>query len=513
MKIKLFGLMFIVLLLTMSACSPTAAPIVEEPQVVEEESLPADPTVEPTEAPTATLVPTEEPVDDTPVLTLVGMDGEISLTLQDLMAMEVLEGQAGIKSSTGKITPPATYKGVSLNSLIEKMGEIDPTMGVNVVAEDGYGLAFSYDQITNGTFIAYDPATGDELRNPVPLTAILAYERDGELLDSREDGVLRVMIISEKNNQVTDGHWSIKWVSRLELNSLVQDWNVVVNGAISESLDRSTVESCVNCHEATWTDDVGQVWKGTPLWRFMGYGDDAIKHEGLCYVNELALDGYDVELLASDGYSAVVSSIDAHRNEAFVLATTVDGNPLPEKYFPMRLVGEGLEKSSMVGALSEVNLSIAPLTEDEIATAQQGVSETPTEAASPVDDSGELVTVAVEEGELTLTGLVSQEVGFTSEALLAWQKIIETIEHPKKGPTEYTGVYLNDLLDTIGILPDGKTLVMVADDGYTAQVALEDLRACVNCMLTIEEDGGFTTVLPGFETSTWVKGLVSLEIK
>ncbi len=63
------------------------------------------------------------------------------------------------------------------------VGGMDETTGFNVVAEDGYSITFSYDQINKGTFIAYDPATGQELKNPVELTAILAYEVDGQPLD------------------------------------------------------------------------------------------------------------------------------------------------------------------------------------------------------------------------------------------------------------------------------------------------------------------------------------------
>jgi hypothetical protein len=329
----------------------------------------------------------------------------------------------------------------------------------------------------------------------VVLEPIVAFERDGEPLDKKEDGTLRVVIISEKNNQVTDGHWSIKWVDRIEMNSLVQDWSVVLTGAITETIDRSSYESCVNCHEASWEDDKGQVWKGTPLWRLMGYADDAIKHEGLCYVDELAEAGYAIELVASDGYTVELSSIDANRNENWVVANTVDGNPLPEKYFPLRLVGEGLEKSSLVGALTNINFDLEPISAEDLV------------------DPDTLQVVDVETGDLVVVGLVSQEVGLTSDALRAWHSAMFTVEHPKKGEVEYEGVLLNELLDYIGLADGASTLVMTADDGYSSEVALADVRACADCLITFDEGGSFASVMPGMETSTWVKGLVSLEIK
>ena len=79
--------------------------------------------------------------------------------------LAVVTGEAGFKSSTGKITPPLPHRGVSLKTLAELVGPLDAKMGVNAVAKDGYAITFSYDQLTKGTFIAYDPATGDELKN------------------------------------------------------------------------------------------------------------------------------------------------------------------------------------------------------------------------------------------------------------------------------------------------------------------------------------------------------------
>ena len=179
-------------------------------------------TVEP--SPVAEVV-TEAPVqEDTPVpptevampiLEIVGLTESKSLTMEELKALPVTEGYAGLKSSTGKITPPVMFKGVALKDLAEFIGGMDETTGFNAVAEDGYSITYSFDQIQNGSFIAYDPATGDELKNPVELTAILAYEADGKPFDAKQDGALRLAIVSAELNQVTDGHWSVKWVSKL----------------------------------------------------------------------------------------------------------------------------------------------------------------------------------------------------------------------------------------------------------------------------------------------------------
>jgi hypothetical protein len=206
---------------------------------------------------TPTVEATEPAV---PVLEIVSETGSRSLTLEELKALPATEGYAGIKSSTGKITLPVMMKGVALKDLAELIGGMDETKGFNVVAEDGYSITYSYDQLQNGTFIAYDPATGEELKNPVELTAIIAYEADGKPFDARQDGTLRLAIVSQEMKQVTDGHWAVKWVNKLEVKNLGADWVLQVEGVLSKPTDRASVESCgaPQCHGVSWVDDKNQ---------------------------------------------------------------------------------------------------------------------------------------------------------------------------------------------------------------------------------------------------------------
>ena len=179
-RLILFGTLLLAIALGFAACTTQATPL-----------------------PSSTTAPvvTEAPSDPASrVLELVCPTGTKSLTMTELLALPVSEGYAGIKSSTGKITPPVTFKGVALKDLAEFIGGMDGTTGFNVVAEDGYSITFSYDQIQNGSFIAYDTATGVELKNPAELTAILAYEADGKPFDAKQDGALRLAIISPELN-------------------------------------------------------------------------------------------------------------------------------------------------------------------------------------------------------------------------------------------------------------------------------------------------------------------------
>ena len=202
---RILWLVLVLVMVFSAACQPT---------------ITATPTAEPTQppAPTNTAIPpTATPEPALPVLTLVALDGStMAFTMEQLQALPVSEGYGGIKSSTGRITLPSLYSGVALKDLIAAWGEMDDSMGISVVAEDGYAITYSFDQITNGSFIAYDPATGDELKSAPDLTAILAYAHEGQPLNEKEDGTLRLAIISDEPNQVIDGHWAVKWASSIE---------------------------------------------------------------------------------------------------------------------------------------------------------------------------------------------------------------------------------------------------------------------------------------------------------
>jgi len=465
MKKHAIALLILVGVLLLTSCQTTPAPT----------AAPTEPLVA-TEAPTE--VPTEEPGE--PVLTLEGLTETKTFTLAELKALPSAEGQAGFISSTGKITTPRLYKGVLLTELARLVGADSSEMGIQLIASDGYSMTFSYDQVANGDFITYDPATGDEIADVGALQAILAYEVDGQPLDAERDGILRLMVISKENNQVVDGHWSVKFVETMSIKPLVEDWVLTLEGAITDTIDRGSYESCStgSCHPATWTDDSAQTWAGTPLYILVGRVDDENKHDDGAFNKDLADAGYTVDIIASDGYTVTLDSTRIKNNMNLLVAYAVNENPLVDDNFPLKLVGADLTKKEMVGAIEKIVVHLP----------------------APV------------EADLTLTGLVDAAQAWTWDDLEALEVVKLTVEHPKKGAMEVEGVRLNALLDLAGVKPEAKTLVITASDDFFAEVDLAAVRACVDCLIYFDEDM-LRTAMPGMESNFWVKDVVKLEVK
>lgn len=78
------------------------------------------------------------------------------------------------------------------------------------------------------------------------------------------------------------------------------------------------------------------------------------------------------------------------------MSALVNDNPLPEKYFPLRLVGPALKKNEMVGALAEIKLVV------EDVAAEPTAEPTTVPAAAPADVTGDLVVTGAMETPLGL---------------------------------------------------------------------------------------------------------------
>lgn len=452
-------------------------------------------------APTATPAASAAAPATGIVLKLTGPNSSRTFTLDQLKALPVTEGQGGFKDSAGVITPPAKFEGVALKDLAAALGgSFDASTGVTLMAKDGYSMTFSYDQVMNGNFAAYNPATGAELATHDPLTAILAYEQDGKPLDPVQDGTLRLEVVSAKNTQVVDGLWTEKWVTQMDVKPVGQTWTLKLHGALMQPVDRASFQSCASpsCHGVSRTDPNAQNWVGVPLWLLVGQVDDGDNSMSPSGFNDALADaGYLVDVVGADGTTVTLQSVSIKRNNNILVAYLVNGAELPEKYYPLRLVGSDLKENQMAGQITLIVVHVP------------GVA-TPTAAQTSGATSG----APAEAGSLVITGLVASPLSLSESALRAMSPVTISAEEPKVGTQSFTGVRLNTLLDVAQVQATATKLVLTAGDGYSSEIDLATVHGCADCMIAFTDTpGSFLAVMPGQPGNVWVKGVVKVEVK
>ena len=113
---------------------------------------------------------------------------------------------------------------------------------------------------------------------------------------------------------------------------------------------------------------------------------------------------------------------------------------------------------------------------------------------------------------LRVTGLVETEMSWTEEQVRAMETMQAQSTNNQGDIETYTGVSMTSLLAWAGIQDNANTLVFIADDGKTAEVPLSNIQACDDCIVSFRNKGGFSLVLPGFDSQLQVKGIVEIQV-
>jgi hypothetical protein len=294
-------------------------------------------------------------------LTLVALNGP-SLTLNEsaIAKLESFESRGGFKTSVGRLEGIGNYTGVRLIDLCNLVGGINSSCSLRITASDKYSMVYTYDQVMGNDFVTFNPATGDETNHTQPLTVILAYYKNSLNLTS-DEGPLRVAIVGSEG-VLTESHWWIKYAVKIEIRPAIEEWTLILKGALVENMTRATFESGINehCHGVNWTDSNNNVWTGIPLWFLVGRVDDGNPHETnnsvRAFNDTLALQGYTVKVINSQGYSREFNSTRVMRNSKIILANRCNGAPLEEPYWPLRLVGLELSSNEMLINVVEIQI-------------------------------------------------------------------------------------------------------------------------------------------------------------
>lgn len=159
----------------------------------------------------------EEKIDWT--LNLVGREGSRQLSLEEIKKMPAWEGRGGFFTTVGLVNGPFTCKGVPVEDLCALVGGIGPDECLWVWAPDGYSMVFSYEQV-KGDFVTYDSRTLREIPTQ-GVKMILMYEQDGAPLKEDDGRPLRIALVGS-DDFLTEGHYWVKWVDRMEVRPLTE---------------------------------------------------------------------------------------------------------------------------------------------------------------------------------------------------------------------------------------------------------------------------------------------------
>ena len=286
------------------------------------------------------------------VLTLVG-DTTRNLSINDLMSLASFTGSGSFEKSTGTVMGPYTFKGVNVSVLVSLVYP-GKNYSLNIRATDGYQMTFSESQV-EGTFAVYDAQGNASMGTNLAL--MLTYEQIGEQL---VDGP-KIVIVG-RDSPTTDGHFWVKNVNYMKIMPFTVSWSLNLSGVTSMVMDRQTFESLASCsfHKTSYafTNETGaHTYDGVPLWILVSAVDGADSPEGHYMFNDLlAQEGYNVSVIAKDGFTVRFSSAQIARNDSILVAYQLDNAPLPAGEFPLRIIGDNLTGKQKIRMIATIRL-------------------------------------------------------------------------------------------------------------------------------------------------------------
>jgi tungstate transport system substrate-binding protein len=159
----------------------------------------------------------------------------------------------------------------------------------------------------------------------------------------------------------------------------------------------------------------------------------------------------------------------------------------------------GVILSLALSACGALTPTAAPATEAPVVEAPVATEAPATEAPST-------------EPILTISGAVDNELALSEADLRGMEVIQLNAEHPKKGPTDYEGVRLSEVLAKAGVQDGASALLFTASDGYESEVAYADVAACADCLVAFD-GSDLSMVMPNLSSKAWAKMVVKIEVK
>jgi len=257
------------------------------------------------------------------------------------------------------------YTGVALWVLVSAVDGADGPdseyLFNDLLAQAWYNVTVTAEDAYSKTFSSYTVARND--------TIIVANKLDGAPL-STDEFPLKLVGVGLTSGQ------KVKQVADISFTDYhpVPDWSVWLNGTrdvgMSATAFASTYYSTLHGPYFNYTDYGGwhaayynytdefeedHCYAGIPLWVLISCVDgEDLDHYP--FNETLALEGYDVLITASDGYSVTLTSAEVMYNSSLVVAFMLDWEPLEVDDAPLKLVSEWLGSSRMISLIVSIEL-------------------------------------------------------------------------------------------------------------------------------------------------------------
>ena len=225
----------------------------------------------------------------------------------------------------------------------------------------------------------------------------------------------------------------------------VAAWGLNFTGGKTLNMTNLAFEDQANTKGVTWTQNdtnTNSTWAGIPLYQLINYYADS----GNINYGVLNL-GYNVTVMASDGYSKVFNSTRIQENNSnLIVANQANGTVLTDKFYPLTLTGSNLTKNEGVKNIVQIQINtLLPSNMTLTIKAANG-----TTIVFNRDDIAALPTVSGMGGRNTHGAITA--VG------------------------NYTGISVTYLVSLFGGLPDSTYSVDVkASDGYVTPLRYEQV--------------------------------------
>ena len=359
------------------------------------------------------------------------------------------------ENETTNYKPKGAVKGTNVKDMCDLVGGMSPGDEIKVSATDGFSNWFNYTNV-------YEP---QPRQGPI----VLCWYKDGNYVPDYEEGMQLVFFADNATNSeqkhvfgnwdmhecLAEEYWhnfsaiypstdglSVKYVSEIEIYSNKTTWNLKLTGAINETMSETAFEKGVACHPVSYTDSRNRTWSGISLWYLMGRVDDTVIHGPLAFNDRLADAGYEVTVIAGDGYRKTFNSADLARNDSYIVACYLNGSALPEHtdkgkpLAPLKLVGPFLSGGQQVSNIVRIALEI---------------------------------TTAPQEVDLTLIG--NETRTYTLDEIKAMPYYVASGGFKKStgvivGPYTYKGINISYLTDLVGGITPSNSVKVTASDGY-----------------------------------------------